>query len=139
MILFLTLIPLVTQFMKPSNTGFYLILLLSFLWGIIGQLFNSSMIGFACLTKQQRYLVAYNFGSSTSGIFTITVRIISMLLFNINSNYSTYLYFSVGIVFTILAVGLHLYIINKTSLSKYLPALQNIEHSNERKSSGIET
>lgn len=117
--------------MAPSNTGYYLILLLSFMWGVFGQLFNSSMIGFACLTRQQRYLVSYNFGSSTSGIFTIVVRIFSVLLYDSNLNDSTRMYFSVGGVFTLFAVCLHIYILRRTMLSKYLPALQSFEEPNE--------
>ncbi|KAL4429523.1 hypothetical protein ABPG74_014298 [Tetrahymena malaccensis] len=92
MVVILVMLPIATNYLNQTAGGFVVIMILSLIWGVFGQIFNSSLLGLSCMMDQNK-IVAYNIGSSASGIIVIIIRIIVVCFLGDDVNFSTLIYF----------------------------------------------
>ncbi|KAL4474440.1 hypothetical protein ABPG72_007839 [Tetrahymena utriculariae] len=92
MVVILVMLPIATNYLSQTAGGFAVIMILSLIWGVFGQIFNSSLLGLSCMMDQSK-IVAYNIGSSASGIIVILIRIIVVCFLGDDVNFSTLIYF----------------------------------------------
>ncbi|EAS06658.2 nucleoside transporter family protein (macronuclear) [Tetrahymena thermophila SB210] len=114
MVVILVMLPIATNYLSQTAGGFVVIMILSLIWGVFGQIFNSSLLGLSCMMDQSK-IVAYNIGSSASGIIVILIRIIVVCFLGDDVNFSTLIYFLSAGFLNVVGFILHQFYVKTTS------------------------